>query len=131
MRTGKIATSYNLTAAAPKAGAKDVRGVAIDHDFIERETFVIGKDHKIIATLSSTDDNLSPDQHVTKVIGDRAAARLQIARQSIGKLDRWVSTPYGRLFNISSTLLAGRWTRSLLVRRAFSGRSRYRFHCPY
>src|SRR6202163_2576305 len=32
----KIATSYNLTATALKAGAKDVRGVDIDHDFIER-----------------------------------------------------------------------------------------------
>lgn len=63
---GKIATSYNLSMTAVKAGATDVRGVAIDHDFIERETFVIGKDHKIIATFSSKDDNLSPDQHVTK-----------------------------------------------------------------
>jgi len=44
----------------------DVRGTAIDHDFIERETFVIGKDHKIIATFSSKDDNLSPDAHVEK-----------------------------------------------------------------
>src|SRR6185295_6090803 len=39
----KIANSYNLTVAALKAGAKDVRGVDIDHDFIERVTFVIGK----------------------------------------------------------------------------------------
>ena len=45
---------------------KDVRGVEIGHDFIERVTFVIGKDHKIIATFSSKDDNLSPDQHVRK-----------------------------------------------------------------
>ena len=64
----KIATSYNLTAASAKAGMKDVRGVDIDHDFIERVTFVIGKDHKIIATLSSTDDKLSPDQHVQKAL---------------------------------------------------------------
>jgi len=28
--------------------------------------FVIGKDHKIIATFSSKDDNLSPDAHVEK-----------------------------------------------------------------
>jgi peroxiredoxin Q/BCP len=63
---GKIASSYNLTMTAAKAGATDVRGVAIDHDFIERETFIIGKDHKIIATFSSKDDSLSPDQHVTK-----------------------------------------------------------------
>ena len=63
---GKIAASYNLTTSAHKAGMADVRGVAIDHDFIERETFVIGKDHKIIATFSSKDDNLTPDAHVAK-----------------------------------------------------------------
>ena len=62
----KIATSYNLNAGAVKPGQMDVRGVAIDHDFIERVTFVIGKDHKIVATLSSKDDNLTPDQHVEK-----------------------------------------------------------------
>src|ERR1700719_2840503 len=64
----KIAASYNLTASAVKAGMKDVRGAEIDHDFIERVTFVIGKDHKIIATLSSADDKLSPDQHVEKAL---------------------------------------------------------------
>jgi thioredoxin-dependent peroxiredoxin len=64
----KIAGSYNLNVSSLKAGAKDVRGVEIDHDFIERVTFVIGKDHKIIATLSSADDKLSPDQHVEKAL---------------------------------------------------------------
>jgi peroxiredoxin len=64
--THEIATSYNLSAAAVKPGQLDVRGTAIDHDFIERETFVIGKDHKIIATFSSKDDNLTPDAHVQK-----------------------------------------------------------------
>jgi peroxiredoxin len=64
----KIATSYNLSAGSPKAGMKDVRGADIDHDFIERVTFVIGKDHKIIATLSSADDKISPDQHVHKAL---------------------------------------------------------------
>src|SRR6202161_183529 len=49
----KIATSYNLAAGSPKAGMKDVRGADIDHDFIERVTYVIGKDRKIVATLSS------------------------------------------------------------------------------
>lgn len=63
---GKIATSYNLETAASKAGMTDVRGAAIDHGFIERETFVIGKDHKIVATFSSKQDNLRPDAHVTK-----------------------------------------------------------------
>src|SRR5579883_1571684 len=64
--TGKIAESYNLTKTAVKAGQQDVRGVTIDHDFIERTTFVIGKDGKIVATLSSKDDGLSPDEHVKK-----------------------------------------------------------------
>ncbi len=64
----KIAASYNLAASAVKAGAKDVRGADIDHDFIERVTFVIGKDHKIVAAFSSADDKLSPDQHVQKAL---------------------------------------------------------------
>jgi peroxiredoxin len=62
----KIATSYDLTASSAKPGMKDVRGAEIAHDFIERVTFVIGKDHKIISRLSSKDDKLSPDQHVEK-----------------------------------------------------------------
>jgi thioredoxin-dependent peroxiredoxin len=64
--THQIAASYNLTVAALKEGATDVRGIAIGHDMIERTTFVIGKDDKIVATLSSKDDGLAPDQHVEK-----------------------------------------------------------------
>jgi peroxiredoxin len=64
--TGKIAESYNLTKTALKPGQQDVRGVAIDHDFIERTTFVVGKDGKIVSTLSSKEDGLSPDEHVKK-----------------------------------------------------------------
>lgn len=64
----KIATSYNLTAANGKPGMKDVRGEEIGHDFIERVTFVIGKDHKILATLSSKEDKISPDQHVERAL---------------------------------------------------------------
>jgi len=62
----KIAASYNLTTATPKAGMADVRGDTVDHELIERTTFVIGKDHKIVATFSSKEDNLSPDAHVAK-----------------------------------------------------------------
>jgi peroxiredoxin len=64
----KIATSYDLTASSARPGMKDVRGTEIGHDFIERVTFVIGKDHKVIATLSSKEDKLSPDQHVEKAL---------------------------------------------------------------
>jgi peroxiredoxin len=64
----KIAVSYNLNTNAVKPGQLDVKGDAIDHDFIERVTFVIGKDHKIVAALSSKDDGISPDQHVAKAL---------------------------------------------------------------
>ena len=63
---GKIATSYGLKTMAGKAGQKDVRGEEIGHGFIERTTFVIGKDGKVVAVLSSQTDHLSPDAHVTK-----------------------------------------------------------------
>ncbi len=62
----KIAKSYDLQTTPAKAGAKDVRGVEIGHGFIERITFVVGKDHKIIAVMSSKADKLTPDQHVDK-----------------------------------------------------------------
>ena len=64
----KIATAYNLNAMAAKADMKDVRGDTVDHDLIERVTYVIGKDHKIVATFSSKDDGISPDQHVAKAL---------------------------------------------------------------
>ena len=62
----KIAASYALNVNPPKEGAKDVRGIEIGHGYIERFTYVIGKNGKIVATLSSKDDNLTPDQHVDK-----------------------------------------------------------------
>ncbi|HWF64893.1 MAG TPA: peroxiredoxin [Rhizomicrobium sp.] len=62
----KIANSYNLKTTPAKAGAKDVRGVEIGHGFIERTTFVVGKDHKIAAVMSSADDGIKPDEHVFK-----------------------------------------------------------------
>jgi peroxiredoxin len=61
-----IAKSYNLETTPGKAGAKDVRGVEIGHGFIERVTFVVGKDHKIMAVMSSKDDGIKPDEHVFK-----------------------------------------------------------------
>jgi thioredoxin-dependent peroxiredoxin len=62
----KIAASYQLATSPHKSGMADARGNPIDHDFIERVTFVIGKDHKIIATFSSSADHIAPDEHVKK-----------------------------------------------------------------
>jgi peroxiredoxin len=63
---GSIAKAYNLTSAAGKAGMKDTRGVEIDHDFTERTTFVVAPDGKVLATLSSAEDKISPAAHVEK-----------------------------------------------------------------
>lgn len=71
----KIANSYNLSTSPAREGAKDVRGVEIGHGFIERVTYVIGKDHKIIAVMSSKADSLSPDQHVDKSLAIVTAAK--------------------------------------------------------
>lgn len=64
--SGKIAASYDLKTEASQPGMTDVRGAAIDHAFIERTTFVIGRDGKIVATLSSQADHLHPEDHVKK-----------------------------------------------------------------
>ena len=71
----KIAQTYDLVVTPPRAGAKDVNQVEINHAFIERVTFVIGKDGKVLATLSSKSDGLSPDQHVDKSLAIVTASK--------------------------------------------------------
>jgi thioredoxin-dependent peroxiredoxin len=71
----KIAQTYNLNVTPPRAGAKDVNQVEINHAFIERVTFVIGKDGKVLSTLSSKSDGLSPDQHVDKSLAIVTASK--------------------------------------------------------
>ena len=65
---GKIAASYDLKLIPPQEGLKDVRGQTITHGFIPRTTFVIGKDGKIVSALSSGEDHIKPDEHVTKAL---------------------------------------------------------------
>ena len=61
---GRIAASYGLKLQPAEPGMTDVRGQAIDHGFIPRTTFVIAKDGRIVATLSSEADHLHPADHV-------------------------------------------------------------------
>jgi thioredoxin-dependent peroxiredoxin len=75
---GSIAASYALTSNAARSGAKDTRGVAIDHGFTERTTFVVTPDGKVAATFSSADDKISPADHVEQsltAVEQIAAAR--------------------------------------------------------
>jgi peroxiredoxin Q/BCP len=63
---GKIAATFGLTMGAGRSGIKDVLGQDLNHGFIPRTTFVIGKDGKIIAVFSSNTDHISPTDHVDK-----------------------------------------------------------------
>jgi peroxiredoxin Q/BCP len=76
---GAIATSYGLTKMTLKPGLKDTRGVEIDHEFTERTTFVVTPDGKVAATFSTSDDKISPADHVQKSL---AAVQDLTARKS-------------------------------------------------
>lgn len=66
--SGHIGAKYGVTASPGRPGLKDVRGVAIDHGFFARTTFVIDKDGKIVAAFSSEADHLSPPEHVKRAL---------------------------------------------------------------
>lgn len=56
---GSIADSYDLN-IMHREGARDTRGVAIDHGFAERTTFIVDTDGKIAATVGG----VSPEENV-------------------------------------------------------------------
>lgn len=78
---GAIATSYGLAKMDIKPGMKDSRGVEIDHDFTERTTFIVTPDGKVAATFSTSDDKISPADHVQKSL----AAVQQLAGHKASK----------------------------------------------
>jgi peroxiredoxin Q/BCP len=63
---GSIAKSYNLNFITLKQAVKDVRGEEVTQPLTERTTFVITPDYKVVATLSSADDGVTPADHVDK-----------------------------------------------------------------
>ena len=70
---GKVARSYDLKVSAAEVGLKDSRGVAIDHGFAERTTFIVTPDGRIAATVGG----LSPTANVD--------AALQTVQRLAGK----------------------------------------------
>ena len=58
--TGAIARSFELSVREGREGMKDTRGIAIDHGFTERTTFIVTPDGKIAATIGG----ISPKQNV-------------------------------------------------------------------
>ena len=56
---GSIAKSYELNVMM-REGAKDTRGVAIDHGFAERTTFIVDGEGKVVGTVGG----VSPEENV-------------------------------------------------------------------
>ena len=65
---GKIAAQYDLKMVPPQKGVIDVTGKPVTHGFFPRTTFVIDGAGKIVATFSSREHHLSPDEHVKRAL---------------------------------------------------------------
>ena len=63
---GSIAKSFGVTVGEARPGAKDSRGVDIDHGFADRMTFVLTKDGKVASTFGGR--QLAPDQNVMQAL---------------------------------------------------------------
>ena len=63
---GAIAKSYQLKIDAGQPGYKDTRGVEIDHGYVERTTFIVGRDGKISATVGG----LAPTKNVEAALDE-------------------------------------------------------------
>jgi peroxiredoxin Q/BCP len=66
---GKIAKSYDLKVADARAGAKDTRGVEIDHGFAERTTFIVTPDGSVAASIGGLAPADNVDQALAAVQG--------------------------------------------------------------
>ena len=63
---GAIAKSYGVNVREGRAGMQDSRGVAIDHGFAERLTFVVKQDGKVAALVGG--QGVTPEQNVEQAL---------------------------------------------------------------
>lgn len=64
---GRIARAYDLQVREAAAGRKDVRGVEIGHDSVERTTFVIDRSGRIAAAISGVAPATNVEQALAAV----------------------------------------------------------------
>lgn len=74
--TGEIARSFELDIHEEVEGAKDTRGVEIDHGFAERTTFIVTPDGKIAETIGGMSPMENVQQSLQAVQGLRETASL-------------------------------------------------------
>jgi peroxiredoxin len=63
---GSIAKSFDVNVREGRAGMADTRGVAIDHGFADRLTFIVTQDGNVAATIGG--QGVSPDQNVEQAL---------------------------------------------------------------
>ena len=63
---GAIAKSFQVNVREGRAGMQDTRGVAIDHGFAERLTFIVTPDGKVAATIGG--QGVTPEQNVEQAL---------------------------------------------------------------
>jgi peroxiredoxin Q/BCP len=61
---GRVAKGFDLAVAEIPAGRKDSRGIEIDHGRVDRTTFIVGQDGKVVATVGG----LAPAANVEKAL---------------------------------------------------------------
>jgi peroxiredoxin Q/BCP len=64
---GKIAKSFDLMVSDAKPGMKDTRGIAIDHGFAERTTFIVAPNGSIAASIGGLKPADNVEQALTAV----------------------------------------------------------------
>ncbi len=78
---GQVSKAFDLSVREKTAGRKDTRGEEIDHDLVERTTFIVGQDGKVAAAISG----LAPVANVEKSLEVVGSLRAQgTARTSAG-----------------------------------------------
>lgn len=73
---GQIAKSYDLAISKIPAGRKDTRGQDIDHDRVDRTTFIVTPDGKVASTVGG----VAPDVNVQQAL--EAVQKLAAAKKS-------------------------------------------------
>lgn len=63
--SGSIGALYGVKLYPPLKGVTTIHGQTITHGFFARTTFVISPDGRIVASMSSAKNHISPVQHVT------------------------------------------------------------------
>ena len=72
---GKIANAYGLAVNESTRGRKDKRGVQVDHGSVDRTTFIVGTDGKVIATVGGVDAAANVDKALQEVQRVRSVSR--------------------------------------------------------